>query len=394
MTTHSGAGGIRSLVALAAHGLEDLVASEAESLGAAAAALGPQGVIRLEGDLAFAYRMCLWSRCASRILLPLATVRAGSSDAFYQGVRDVPWHHHLVPETTFAVHARLRKARATNSHFVALRAKDAIVDRIRAETGRRPDVDLEAPDARVHVFVEGDEASVSLDLAGESLHRRGYREATGPAPLKETLAAAVLLRADWPATALEEGAFLDPLCGAGTLVLEAAAMAADVAPGLQRESFGFDGWSGHDPALWSSLLEEARARREAGIARFSSPLVGTDRSDRAVEHARGAAERAGLASVVRFEAAPLGDAAPPEGRGTGLLATNPPYGQRLGDPDASLEVYRELGDLLRARFAGWKAAVLAAEGRHLGAMRLSAYKTNSLYNGPIQVRLGLYELYA
>jgi 23S rRNA (guanine2445-N2)-methyltransferase / 23S rRNA (guanine2069-N7)-methyltransferase len=373
--------------------VEDLVAGEVEALGATDVSLGPPGVVKLTGDLVTAYRICLWSRCASRVLLPLATVRADSSDAFYRDVRDVPWHRHLAADATLAVHARLRRARAPNSHYVALRAKDAIVDRFRAETGRRPDVDLKHPTARIHVFVEGERAFVSFDLSGESLHRRGYREETGPAPLKETLAAAVLLRAGWPLIARAAGGFLDPLCGAGTLVLEAAAMAADVAPGLGRARFGFSGWESHDPGTWQRLVVEARERRERGLAAVSSPIRGTDLEGRAVQAARSAADRAGLASIVDFETGPLDDARPPGNHPGGLLATNPPYGERLGDPERSLEVYSTLGEVLRRRFGGWKAAVLAAEGRHLGAMRLHAYKTNRLYNGPIAVLLGLYELY-
>ncbi|MDX1630734.1 MAG: THUMP domain-containing protein [Thermoanaerobaculia bacterium] len=379
---------------LCSHGVEDLVASEAEEQGAEEVSLGPQGVVELQGDLAVAYRLCLWSRCASRVLMPLAEVPAESSDAFYPGVRSISWLDHLGPDDTLAVEARLRKARATNSHYVALKTKDAIVDRVRAETGRRPEVDLEDPRLRIHVFVEGDRATVSLDLSGEALHRRGYRGETGPAPLKETVAAAVLLRADWPAMANRGGAFLDPMCGSGTVVLEALMIAADMAPGLGRTRFGFEGWRGHDPDLWARIQDEARERRAAGLGGGLSPFVGSDRAADPLSAAEASARRLGVEEHLDLRERALSEASPPDQAPEGLVATNPPYGIRAGSEEEAEQTYRELGEVLRTRFGGWKAAVLAAEGSQLGSMELRAYKTNRLYNGPIQCLLGVYEIFA
>lgn len=369
------------------------MASEATEQGARDVSLGPRGVVELEGDLDVAYRLCLWSRCASRVLMPLAEVPAGTSDSFYEGVRSIPWLDHLGPDDTLAVEARLRKARATNSHYVALKTKDAVVDRIRGETGRRPGVDLESPRVRLHVFVEEDRATVSLDLSGEALHRRGYRGETGPAPLKETVAAAVLFRADWPRTVEEGGAFLDPMCGSGTLVIEALMIAADMAPGSGRNRFGFEGWRGHEPQLWARILDEADERRAAGLDRDLPPLVGSDRSPDPLAAAGRSARRLGIHDHVRFHESPLAAATPPDDAPEGLLATNPPYGVRAGSEEETERIYRELGDVLRDRFGGWRAAVLAAEGSQLGSMGLRSYKTNRLYNGPIQCRLGVYEIF-
>ncbi|HJW82244.1 MAG TPA: THUMP domain-containing protein, partial [Acidiferrobacterales bacterium] len=252
------------LFASAPRGIEPLLAEELRALGAGEVKETRAGVT-FTGDLALAYRVCLWSRVANRVLLPLAQFPAPTPEALYDGVRGIDWAAHLDRNGTLAVDFNAYRSAITHTHYGALKVKDAIVDQFRERTGVRPSVETNEPDVRVNVYVHADVASLSLDLSGESLHRRGYRADTVTAPLKENLAAAILLRAGWPAIAKQGGAFVDLMCGSGTLPIEAALIASDSAPGLERTYYGFLRWRGHDAATWEALLAEARARREAGI---------------------------------------------------------------------------------------------------------------------------------
>jgi len=336
-----------------------------------------------------AYRTCLWSRVGSRLLLGLARVDARSSAAFHTAVTALPWEQHLARGATIAVEAHVRGNRALNTHFVALRTKDAIVDRLRERQGWRPDVDRDDPALRVHVLVDGVEAQVSLDLSGEPLHRRGYRGATGAAPLKENVAAALLLRAGWPAIAARGGGLLDPMCGGGTILVEAALVAGDVAPGLLRERFGFHGWRGHRERLWRALRDEAEERGRGWLARLP-PIVGGDRDGAALERARGALAVAGLEDRIELRRADVGDSEPP-GAVPGLVATNAPYGHRLGGADLPA-LYRRLGEAMKARFGGWVLALLTADAELAGEVRMRASRRNALYNGPLRCELLQYRI--
>ena len=244
-------------------GVADLTAAELRNCGATQTREFKLGV-QAEGSLEVAYRACLWSRTASRVLLPLGSFPAATQDQLYQGVASIDWQEHINPKGTIAIDFGGASSGITHTHFGALKTKDAIVDQFRERTGERPSVQLEQPDVRIDVRLDRDRATVSLDLSGDSLHRRAYRARGVAAPLKENLAAAVLLRCGWPTIAEAGGDLVDPMCGSGTLPIEAAMMALDIAPGLLRSYFGFVGWRGHDRALWAQLIEEARARREAG----------------------------------------------------------------------------------------------------------------------------------
>jgi 23S rRNA (guanine2445-N2)-methyltransferase / 23S rRNA (guanine2069-N7)-methyltransferase len=367
-------------------GVEDLAAAELLALGAAEPRPTAGGLV-FGGDLAVAYRACLWSRLASRILLHLASVPADSSASFYGAVRALRWEEHLGPDDTLAVDCHARGDGGLNTHFVALKCKDAVVDRLRDRYGRRPGVDLARPAVRLHVLVAHGEAQVSLDLAGEALHRRGYRRHAGPAPLKENVAAALLLRAGWPRLLAAGGALLDPLCGAGTLPIEAALMAADVAPGLLRHHFGFLGWRGHRPELWRTLCAEASERRRDGLARELPALAGSDHDAEAIRRAGEHAEAAGLGARLTFARRDVADCVPPAGAATGLVATNPPYGERLGERDRLRELYRRLGDRLKERFTGWRLALLTADSSLAGELRLRAERRNALWNGALRCEL-------
>ena len=400
-----------SLFASVPRGLESMLAGELRTLGAAHVKQVRAGVA-FRGSLEAAYRACLWSRLAGRILLPLTEGVAEDGDELYAVARDVDWSEHLGADETLAVDFTGTNRRIRDSRFGAVRVKDAIVDRLREECGgRRPSVDPHAPDVRVNAHLAGGRVTLSIDLSGHSLHRRVYRadKVQVEAPLKENLAAGMLLYAAWPKEAGAGGSLMDPLCGSGTLPIEAALMAGDVAPGLLRAesggvgsrsrsggsapAFGFLRWRGHDARVWSALLAEARERRDAGLARLAaarteSSIHGSDHDPRAVRLARDCARRAGLHDLVVFERAKLATVVPSAGRG--LLAANAPYGERLDAAEAEA-VYRQLGERLRAAFAGWAAVVLAGDRRQLGALGLVARRETALRNGPLDCVLAYYE---
>ena len=377
-----------SFLASAPRGFADLLLRELEPLGALGAREQPGGVA-FSGTLESAYRACLWSRTANRVYLEVAQFEARDADEFYRAVVRLDWGAQLAPGATLACEFSGRHPAISHTHFGALRLKDGIVDALRASSGQRPDVALERPDVRVHAHARGTRITVSIDLAGESLHRRGYRGAAGEAPLKENVAAGVLLRTQWPQLAAQQAQFLDPLCGSGTFCIEAALMATDRAPGLTRTYFGFLGWRGHDAPLWARLCAEAAERARAGAGSGVS-VRGQDRDPLAVRQARDSAARAGVEPWVSFEVRELASAAPlpdTNPQRPGLLCTNPPYGVRLEDQAGARAVHRELGEVLRARFSGWSAAILTGApelGRELG---LRAYRTHTVWNGGIECRL-------
>jgi 23S rRNA (guanine2445-N2)-methyltransferase / 23S rRNA (guanine2069-N7)-methyltransferase len=292
--------------------LTDLLARELTALGAEDVRERSTGV-SFTGTLETVYRACLWSRIANRVFLEIARFEARDAEELYAAVREIDWTEHLGGGGTLACDFSGRHPSITHTHFGALKLKDAIVDSMRAKTGSRPDVELERPSVRVHAHANGTNITVSLDLSGESLHRRGYRGAAGEAPLKENVAAGMLIRSGWPELAPAGAEFLDPMCGSGTLVIEAALIAADRAPGLSREYFGFLGWRGHDAGLWNKVREDALARsRAAEAARLI--IRGQDLDAGAVRIARVNAQRAGVEKLVGFEVKPLAEAAPAEPR--------------------------------------------------------------------------------
>ena len=365
-------------------GLADLLAKELAALGASDARERTTGVT-FSGTLETAYRACLESRLANRIFLEIARFGAADAEAFYAAAREVDWSQHLGPRATLACDFSGQHPAITHSHFGALKLKDAIVDTLRDATGARPDIALDRPSVRVHAHAHGTEITLALDLSGESLHRRGYRGAAGEAPLKENVAAGVLVRSGWPELAADAAEFLDPMCGSGTLVIEAALIAARCAPGLRREYFGFLGWRGHDESLWRRVREEAKGR-SLTHEQPKAILRGQDRDPAAVRDARANAERAGIAHWVQFEQGELSRAAP-SGTTRGLLCTNPPYGVRLENLDAARAVHRELGEILRARFQGWQASVLTGAPQLGMELGIRAARTHTLWNGPIECRL-------
>ncbi len=367
-------------------GMELLLRDELRALGADDAREALAGV-HFSGGLETAYRACLWSRLASRVLLQLATFDAPDADALYHGVQATDWAEHLPEGGTFAIDAVGASRGLHHSQYVALRAKDAIVDQFRERTGARPDVDVASPSARIHLRLHRERATLSLDLSGGPLHRRGWRVGQGDAPLKENLACAMLLRAGWPAIHAAGGVLVDPFCGAGTLLVEAAWMAAGVAPGLGRPRHGFVGWRGHDAALWESLLAEARTRSDEGLRALQPVFFGQDADPAVLNEARRNAQAAGVAGFLHLARGTVEHLQPPPGAAGGLVISNPPYGERLGERGTLAGVYRAFGERLRAGFAGWRVAVIVADEELGHAIGLRADKRYVLFNGAIECRL-------
>lgn len=380
---------IHRLFATAPRGLEGLLAEELRAIGAVDARERRGGAV-FSGSLESAYRACLWSRVANRVLLPLGEFEAADADALYAGVRGIAWPDHLGPESTVAVDFTGVRAAITHSRYAMQRVKDAVVDVMRERTGGRPSVDTDAPDLRINTHMAGTTVTVAVDLSGDSLHRRGYREPGTMAPLKENLAAAVLLRGGWPEVAAAGGGFVDPMCGSGTLAIEAAWLAGDTAPGLLRTRFGFLGWKGHDALVWKALVDEALERQEAGAERIP-PLVACDNDPQAVRQALANVRRAGLVGVVHVEKRELAQSEPPAkvSISSGLVAVNPPYGERLNQDQELVPLYARLGATLRQRFQGWRAVVLTGAEAEIGLRPERAW---TVHNGPILCRLERFEI--
>ncbi len=370
--------------ATCASGLEALVQEEITRQGGQNIVVKP-GAVSWNGTLESGYRALLWSRFASRILLELARFDAPSPDALYEHSATLLWDEHLDIRKTFAVSCTLVNAAISHSQFAALRVKDAIVDQFRRRFGKRPNVDSFNPDLRLHVHVQGSAASLALDLSGDSLYRRGYRVDSTAAALKETLAAAIVRLSGWLEHAREEPILLDPMCGGGTLLIEAALMLADSAPGLQRRRFGCMGWNKHDPGLWERLVAEALEREAAGEPEEWPRFIGYDADPRAVAAARKNVIAAGLRDVITIHQRPL---ARLEGLGpAGCLLTNPPYGERMLDKESARHLYRCLGRVYRNAFPGWRFAFFTANPEFADVPAVLWQEEHRLYNGPLKCRL-------
>jgi len=370
-------------------GVSDLLAIELKEFGATRAREMKSGV-EFEGDLEVAYRACLWSRTANRILMPLATVNARTADDLYKGVKTIDWSEHIESIGNFAVDFGGASTGVTHTQFGALKTKDAIVDQIRDKYGERPSIDVERPDVRVNVHAHRDEATISIDLSGESLHRRGYRARGVAAPLKENLAAGILLRSGWPTISAAGGGLVDPMCGSGTFVIEAALIAGDIAPGLMRDYFGFLRWKKHDAALWQRLgLEADQRRAKAKLA--TGVLRGYDRDAAAIRAALENVARAGLQGIVHIERRELSELVC-EHATPGLVVMNPPYGERIGDQEALPELYTLIGKVLREQFLGWRAVVFTGNPPVARAIGIHAKRSHTLLNGTIECRLLRFEV--
>ena len=364
--------------ATAAKGTEGALRDELREIGLRRVK-ADRGGVHFEGPPEDGYRACLHSRVAMRVLRPLATFPSQTEGELYDGIRGVDWSEFLTQGRTLAVRATCADSSLTHTLYIAQKTKDAVVDQLRDAAGARPSVDIESPDVTICVHLVRDVATVYVDLAGEPLHRRGYRVVTGDAPLKETLAAAMVRLSGWDRVS----PFVDPMCGAGTIAIEAALWARNVAPGLSRERFGFERWACHDEAT-ARRVAELRERARAKVLTEGPPVRGSDVDLAALAAARENARDAGVAvEWTRASVRALAPAGEP-----GLVVTNPPYGERLDAPDA---LYRDMADAFR-RLEGWRVAILAGTPAIERAMRRRADKALAVFNGDIECRLLVYDI--
>ncbi|WP_035246908.1 bifunctional 23S rRNA (guanine(2069)-N(7))-methyltransferase RlmK/23S rRNA (guanine(2445)-N(2))-methyltransferase RlmL [Desulfogranum mediterraneum] len=365
-------------------GLESLVEEEIISFGGRETTTSP-GAVSWTGTLESAYRACLWSRCASRVLLELSRFDAADPDILYRQAGRILWDEHFDQEATFAVFTTLVDAKITHSQYASLRVKDAIVDQFRKRFGKRPTVDTYQPAVRFHLHINGVKATLSLDLSGDSLHRRGYRNTGGEAPLKETLAAALIQLSGFLPQLDQNSYLLDPMCGSGTLLIEAALKLNNSAPGLLRKHFGFMGWQKHDPRLWDRLIKEALELEEGGVPEEMPQIIGYDADPRVVAAARQNVIAAGLRGMITIRQRQLAHLQCPGARG--FIITNPPYGDRLSEKQAVKYLYRFLGERFRAEFKGWQLAFFTGNPDLAEMLKLPWQERHKLFNGPIRCQL-------
>ena len=373
--------------ATVARGLEELAAQELEQLGADGVEPGFCGV-KFRCDRKRLYTINLWTRLSFRILVTVAHVPCRDSDTLYRSIQGIDWEQYLSPEQTLAVKATGKNDRLNHSHFTALRVKNAIVNQQQDRYGERSDVDTEIPDVQINVHINDSNATVSLDSSGSSLHRRGYRPAMGTAPLKESLAAALVQLTEWSG----DVAFLDPMCGSGTLPIEGVLQTLNIAPGLFREGtsqgFGFQTWPDYDQALWQTVVAAAKKqqRSELGV-----PVVGCDRDLDILANARTNADNSGVDEYIEFNYTDFADIEAPAD--SGILICNPPYGERLGHTENLAPFYKLMGDILKQRFKGWTAYILSGNKALTKCIGLRTARKIPIYNGAIPCQFLKYEMY-
>ena len=363
-----------------AKGLEYLLVDEAIAMGIPQATATMAGV-NADGSLADAQRLVMFSRLASRVLWPIAHFDCRDEQDLYQNMHAIDWAAHIGTGATLAIDARISSPTLTHERYAAQRAKDAIVDRLRAQTGTRPDIDVENADVRINLHVRKDKADIAIDLGGGSLHKRGWRQEQGEAPIKENLAAALLYRGKWLDVYKQGGAILDPMCGSGTLLIEAALMAADEAPGLHRHKEALPTkWLGFDTAGWQALVNEAKQRAEHGRAGLTPIFHGYDSQAEVLHKAVANCDRAGFAELIQFERQPVSRLAAPK-QEIGLVVCNMPYNQRL---QADPALYKEMGNALKQQVPNWRAVLLCGSDDLAYATGLRAQRKYAFFNGSVE----------
>ena len=366
-------------IATCAMGIEDLLQKEIIECGG----LDPtpfSGAVTFKGRLESAYRMLIWSRFASRILLHIADIE--DTKDIYDAARNIPWKDYFSYKSTFAIQTAKSGTIEANSHFMSLRIKDAIVDYFRDTVGARPDVSVQQPAFPLHLHIGKTKTSLRIDMSGRSLHRRGYRDILGDAPLKETLAAAIISMSGWPLQD-KNTAFIDPMCGSGTLVIEAALMCGNIAPGILRDYFGVTGWSGHNHKLWSELVEEAKDIRNKSLSEKWPYIIGYDASRKAISNAAISLEKAGLKRKVHFERKDIGTFVPPP-TDNGFIVMNPPYGERLGDKDNLPYFYDAIGNIINKKCPDWHIGIFSSSYGLIQKTDFIIEKKHTLYNGQLK----------
>ena len=386
--------------ATVARGLEDIAAQELITLGAKEVQTDFTG-IHFQGDRELLYRVNLWARTIFRVLVKINKVKCFNAQTLYRSIQTIDWSEYLHPEMTLAVNCTGKNKQLNHSHFTALQIKNAIVDQQQKQYNRRSNINPKNPDLLVNAHIDNNRCTISLDSSGASLHRRGYHPAMGLAPLKETLAAAIIQMTDWT----PELAFFDPLCGSGTLPIEAAMKALNIAPGLSRSRqrlpkdsrsasplarshFGFQSWLDYDETLWKKLVTEAK---NCQLKTLDIPIIGSDRDFDMIDQAYTNADNCGLGEQIDFRQQELSDIQAPADKG--VIICNPPYGERLGNIEELGELYKSLGDIFKQRFTGWTAYILTGNKQLAKKVGLRTSRRIAVYNGSLPCTLLKYELY-
>jgi putative N6-adenine-specific DNA methylase len=370
------------MVAKTIYGLEKLLSRELTDLGAHNVRMMNRSV-EFHGDKQLMYEANLWCRTATRILKPILNFKTAGEEELYRRVLNIEWGKYLRLDQTFAVDAVISESKFRNSLYVAQKAKDAIVDRFRNETGQRPSVDLRNPDIRVNLYIYQNECTLAIDSSGEPLFKRGYRSKAGKAPLNEVLAAGIVLQSEWD----RNSSFVDAMCGSGTIVIEAALLARNIAPGLTREIYGFMNWPDYDIDLFKMIYK--KARKEV-IPKLNFAIVGSDINSKQIQEASENAKQAGIGNDVIFQQSDIIDLVPPPP--PGVVIINPPYGERISVNDINSS-YHSIGDAFKKSFTNYDAYVFtgnSAAAKHIG---LRTSRRIEMYNGPIECRLLKFEMY-
>ncbi|MDJ0508438.1 MAG: class I SAM-dependent RNA methyltransferase [Crocosphaera sp.] len=369
--------------ATVARGLEEVAAQELEKLGAKNVQPDFTGVY-FEGNKSLLYRVNIWSRIIYRVLVSIDTINCKDAEELYNSVRKIDWSNYLQLDQTFAVSCTGKNEELNHTHFTALQIKNAIVDQQRDRFNKRSNIDIKNPDILVNAHIHHDQCILSLDSSGDSLHRRGYRPAMGLAPLKESLAAALLEMAEWTPNI----PFLDPMCGSGILPIEATLKSLNIAPGLSRNTFSFEHWPDFDLALCNEIIDEAIQQQKNELA---APIFGSDQDLKMIQQARINARKCDLEHHIHLSQVALENIEAPTDHG--IIICNPPYGKRLGNTQELGKLYKLLGDVFKQRFKGWTAYVLSGNKELTKKIGLRTSGRIQLYNGSLPCTLLKYELY-
>ncbi|MGA7723293.1 MAG: THUMP domain-containing protein [Ignavibacteriaceae bacterium] len=363
-------------------GLEDVLTEELKQLGAENITKLTRAV-SFQGDQSLLYKTNLCIRTALRVLVPIYKFKASNETWLYRGVQKVDWSKYLTEHDTLALDSAVSSPIFKNSQYVFLKAKDAIVDQFRNKTGVRPNVDLDNPTVRINVYIQNDEVTLSLDSSGSSLHKRGYRNEVNEAPLNEALAAGLILMSGWD----KQSNFIDPMCGSGTILIEAAMIAYNIAPNINRKKFGFMNWKNFDKALWDKITDESKN----SISKFNYSITGSDISPEATRIARNNIKSAALQDKIKVDRKDFAKITPPEGKA--LIIMNPPFGERIQPENINL-LYKSIGDTLKQKFPGSEAWLLSSNIEALKCVGLRPSKKIIFHAGPLELRFNNYSMYS
>jgi putative N6-adenine-specific DNA methylase len=370
------------MVAKTISGLEEILAHELKELGAIDVEVLKRAV-SFKGDQGFLYKANLWCRTALRILKPITTFEAEDNESLYDGIKNIKWEDFISNENTIAVDAVVSDSFFRHSQFVAQKTKDAIVDRFREKTGKRPSVNLDHPDLKVNIRIHKNECTVSLDSSGQSLHKRGYRLNAVEAPLSEVLAAGLILLSGWD----KRSNFIDAMCGSGTILIEAALIAFNIPPGYYRKEFGFEKWKDFDQDLWEMIYNASLTKQ----TEFEHRIIGSDISSRNLKIAMENLKFAKFHKDIELEEKPFDKSFAPEGRGT--LIMNPPYGERLQEDDI-IAFYKSIGDTLKSNYQNYSAWIISSDLQALKFIGLKPTRNIHIFNGPLECKFCKFEIYA